>query len=173
MKTLINSLFILIVISISSFGQQYTSDSIIYRYAGSGDPDEEAKYLKQFGCINRVTDSVIVDRDGDYIQIITKLKKNGNFHIITFTSQNHSGFRITELEDGTKMGLQMISGYAKGHIYYKDLDYFEPIQMVESPYMGVNWIEYDSDGDGTYERIECKIINSLDIIKSIHCHLDE
>jgi hypothetical protein len=77
------------------------------------------------------------------------------------------------LEDETKMGLQMISGYAKGHIYHKELDYFDPINLVESPYMSINWIEYDSNGDGIYERLECKIINSLNIVQSIHCHLDE
>jgi hypothetical protein len=151
----------------------YTSDSIVYRYAGSADPEEEAKYLRQFGCIDQVTDSVIIDRDGDYIQIVTKLKKEGNAKIITITSQNMTALKTTQKEDGTIMGLQLISGYAKGHIYHKELDYFDPIHMVESPYISVNWIVYDSDGDGIFERLECKLISSLDIIQVYHCHLKE
>lgn len=173
MKTNIWLLLILTFITTSALSQQYTSDSIVYRYAGSGDPDEEAKYLRQFGCINKVTDSVIVDRDGDYIQIIEKLKKKGNLHIITITAQSQTALRTTEQADGTIMGLQLISGFAKGHIYFKELDYFDPVQMAESPYMSVNWIVFDNNADGIFERLECKIINSLDIVKSIHCHLDE
>jgi len=147
------------------------SDSITYGYGGSGDPDEIASYLRQFGCIDTVTDQTIIDRNGDYIQIISPLKKEGNFKVITITAQSKIALRTTVQEDGTLMRLQLISGYAEGNIYYEELDYFDPINSIESPYMSVNWIVYDSDGDEVFERLELKLINSKDIVQRYHCHL--
>ena len=170
MKTYYYPLLLLAFISVSAFSQTYISDSITYIYSGSGDPDEVASYLKQFGCIDQVTDQTIVDRTGDYIQIVTPLKKEGNYKIVTITAQAKSELRTTYQEDSTLMGLQLINGYAEGNIYYEELDYFDPIKSIESPYLSVNWIVYDSDGDEVFERLELRLINSKDIIQIFHCH---
>ena len=108
----------------------------------------------------------------DFLSHVSPVKKEGNYKVITIKAQSKTELRTTVQEDSTLMGLQLISGYAEGNIYYEELDYFDPINSIESPYLSVNWIVYDSDSDEVFERLELKLINSKEIIQIYHCHLE-
>lgn len=151
----------------------YTSDSITYDYAGQENQPRIDSYLKQFGCIDQITDKTRISRNGDFIQIVTNLERNDRYKVINITVQAQTELISVQEDNITSKQYQSISGYVQGSVYYKDLDYYNPITPIESPYVTVNWIVYDYDKDGVFERLELQIINSKDIIQIFHCHILE
>lgn len=168
------SIFTIIIVTLCSvqlFSQQvYVTDSITYRYAGEASEIMAKSLLRQFGCVDEITDKTQITRDGDFINITTKLEMEGRYKVVDITKNSQTGLKTVQKEECTER-YQSIYGYARGSIYRKELDYHFPINPVESPYVLVNWIVRDFDGDEVFERLEMQLVNSKDIIQIFHCHL--
>ncbi len=171
MKIMILSLGILFV-SQMMFGQRiYHSDSITYDYAGREDEESKRRFLKSFGLENYNTTGTIVVRDGNKIQTETDLENSDNLSVMMITIESYSDYRNQSIGDSIKISRQNIRGPAQKYIYYKQLDYFKPIQTAGSSYVSVEWIEFDKNNDDVYEELVLTIQNWQSIVKIIHCHI--
>lgn len=159
--------------SSESFSQQiYVTDSIAYKYAGEASEIRAKSYLRQFGCVDEITDRTKVIRDGDFINIVTKLEKEGRYKVVNITRNSQTDLKTVQESDYIE-NYQTIYGYMEGSVYFEELDYYNPINSVESPYVTVYWIIRDFDDDKKFERLELHLINSKDIIQIFHCHIEE
>jgi len=172
MRSLILSVYSLLC-SLQLLGQTiYVTDSITYRYAGEAPPERVQSYLRQFGCIDQITDKTMIARDGDFITIVTELEMEGRLKVINITRNSQTELKTVQASYFIERN-QTIYGYARGSIYFEEIDYYNPINSVESPYVMVNWIVRDFDNDEIFERLELQLVNSKDIIQIFHCHLSE